>query len=380
MVHIVLQIFVVGCQSAPDTRIQLIRMAKLERHPLIRLRHIVFVSLLCIGCMAEPRTAAVPTDQVWPIPPAQALVQEPINFKERGPQDGYGLPTAGATAISDLLGLLPQEAVGFDEPRTFTSQDGEIPCNTGDVRVLGQEDLPAVIEGVITLHPRRYLKIPVCDQDEKHYGSFTIEDDTGGVVVLRDSRIAPFQPGDRVRMVVHALTMTYLQPSTRAILSASIERLPDSSIDGTGVVYYDKATQPFDFSDITRVRRVEGWAIQAPSNKNFGALIISDKEFPDVDDRPINRICRLNCLGQCDCGQDVCDNTICNSLCVGEDAQFDPAGLPICWQVGFDVELTRRGFGVGSGAHIAVTGPVVDNYDVQIWVQDVGQIEVLDEN
>ena len=43
-----------------------------------------------------------------------------------------------------------------------------------------------------------------------------------------------------------------------------------------------------------------------------------------------------------------------------------------------DTELARR-IPYPLGSHLSVI-PVVDNYDVQIWVQQLGQIEVLDEN
>jgi hypothetical protein len=302
-----------------------------------------------------------------------------VDFRERGDGDRYGLPTDGARSIADLLSILPQENLRFGDPRTFVSEAGAVPCNTGDIEVMANQ-LPAVIEGVVTLLPRRYLKIPVCDQDEKHYGSFTIEDDTGGIVVLRDSRIAPYRAGDRVRLIVDALTMTYLQPSTRAILTARVELMDSPVSDADRVILYDRTNTPFGIQDITRVRRVEGYAVQAPSNKNFGSLIIASREFPPPTGAERNRICELNCLGQCECGQEVCETAICPSTCEGADTQFDAGQLPICWQVGFDVELTRRGFGVDYGARVAVTGPVVDNYDVQIWVQEIGQIEVLDEN
>jgi len=346
----------------------------------VNLRPALLVPLLfCAACAADHRANPVASEELWPSEPVQTSVAEPVNFRERGPDDSYGLPGPNAMPISGLLALLPQENVRFGDPRTFVSRAGAVPCNTGDVQVLAN-DLPAVIEGVVTLHPRRYLKIPVCDQDEKHYGSFTIEDDTGGIVVLRDSRIAPFRPGDRVRLVVDALTMTYLQPSTRAILTASVERLEPSADTADRVVYFDRTTVPFGLGDITKVRRVEGYAVQAPDNKNFGSLIISDRFIAAPTGAEKNRICELNCLGQCDCGQAACEEAICPSYCEGADTEFDPAKLPICWQVGLDVELTRRGFAVDYGAHLSVTGPVVDNYDVQIWVQELGQVEVLDEN
>ena len=121
--------------------------------------------------------------------------------------------------------------------------------------------------------------------------------------------------------------MTYLQPSTRAILSASVERLPDSSNDGTGVVYYDRLTVPFSDADFTRVKRIEGWAIQAPSNKNFGALIVADRDIQVLPDQATNRVCESNCFIQCKCGQDVCRELVCPAVCAGEEKQFDSAEL-----------------------------------------------------
>ena len=344
------------------------------------LRRLLLVgALLCSSCAKDPRTDPIAADAIWPAVPVQNNVQEPIEFRERMSAQPYGLPTAGAIPIAQLIALLPQENVRFGDPRTFTSQAGKIPCSSGDVQVLAQ-DLPAVIEGVVTLHPRRYLKIPVCDQDEKHYGSFTIEDDTGGIVVLRDSRIAPFRTGDRVRLVVDAITLTYLEPTTRAILTASVELMDTPSGAEGRVVYFERTNNEFGPNDITRVRRIEGFAVQSPSNKNFGSLIVADKLIPAPGNGEVNRICELNCLGQCTCGQDVCQDAICPAVCQGADAEFNATSLPICWQVGFDTELTRRGYVYPYGAHMIVTGPVVDNYDVQIWVQELGQIEVLDEN
>ena len=47
---------------------------------------------------------------------------------------------------------------------------------------------------MVALHPRQYLKVPVCNQDERNYGSYVVVDDTGGqleqlnreIVALRD--------------------------------------------------------------------------------------------------------------------------------------------------------------------------------------------------
>ena len=338
-----------------------------------------------VGCSGDLREDPVDTSALWPELPSQEQVEEPITFMARSDDAKYGLPREGVSSIADLIALLPQEDVGFGDARTFTSAAGRLLCPSGGQEVVSQ--LPMDIEGVVTLHPRRYMKIPVCDQDEKHYGVFTIEDDTAGIVVLRDSRIAHFDVGDRVRMRVHALTLTYLGPETRAVLSASTELL-DESTSGSEVsdlVLYRDTSAPFGLSDISRVRRVTGYTVQSPTNKNFSSLILANRYIPEPSGAEVDRICELNCLGQCNvgaggCGEGVCTDLICKSLCEGEGAAFDADALPICWQAGLDTELARRGYSYPLGSHLSVTGPVVDNYDVQIWVQQLGQIEVLDEN
>jgi len=350
-------------------------------------RWALFVLLIAgMGCSGDLRSDPVDTSALWPELPSQETVKEPITFVPRGEGAQYGLPRAAeASSIADLIALLPNEDVGFGDARTFTSSAGRLLCPSGGQEVLAQ--LPMDIEGVVTLHPRRYMKIPVCDQDEKHYGVFTIEDDTGGIVVLRDSRIAHFDVGDRVRMRVHALTLTYLGPETRAVLSASTELLEaTSSIEGVqGSVLYETTDEPFGLADFSRVRRVTGYTVQSPTNKNFSSLVISNRYIPEPNGADVDRICELNCLGQCNvgaggCGEAVCSDLICKSLCEGAGATFNSDALPICWQAGLDTELARRGYSYPLGSHLSVTGPVVDNYDVQIWVQQLGQIEVLGEN
>ncbi|MBU6162736.1 MAG: hypothetical protein KGO50_16595, partial [Myxococcales bacterium] len=140
----------------------------------------------------------------------QIPVDEPVVFAERSEATTYGRPRAGEPGIADLIALLPDGAISLTEPNLFVA-DGDVPsgdqCQGGGAVVA--PGLPMVIEGVVTLHPRQYVKTPVCGQDERFYGSFVIEDDTGGILVLRDGRVADFTFGDRVRLTVRGLTVTF---------------------------------------------------------------------------------------------------------------------------------------------------------------------------
>ena len=67
------------------------------------------------------------------------------------------------------------------------------------------ESLPMTVEGIVTTYPRYFQKKLVCGEDERFYGSYFLQDSTGGILVLRDSRIANFTFGDRVRLKVRGI-------------------------------------------------------------------------------------------------------------------------------------------------------------------------------
>lgn len=353
-------------------------------------RALSLLLVFAFGCADDLSRGPIPEDQRWPEAPEQLSVAEPVTYEERQGDTPYGLPTASASAIGDLIDLVAARAPErFSDPRTFTSLEGRFPCPGGGVEVL--PGLPVTIEGVITLHPRQYVKVPVCDQDEKHYGTFTIEDDTGGIMVLRDSRIAPFTAGDRVRMRINAVTYTYIDPTTRTVLSADMELMDPPGADRERVVYYERQTTPFSIADITQTKRIIGYVAQPPSNKNFSTMIIADKKFWDDSDAAeqdnaqapseetdrSSRICMANCMGQCGCGFSVCQDRICPSFCRGPNPEFDPAKMPMCWETSLDQEMVRRGLTYDTRTKVSVTGPVVDSYGLKIWIQRLGQVEVL---
>ncbi len=340
-------------------------------------RVIPLLLVFVCACANDLDRGPLATEELWADAPDQIQVSEPVLYRERQGDAPYGLPTGEATTIASLIeSIADRVPERFSDPRTFTSPAGRLPCSTSTIEVL--PNLPATIEGVVTLHPRQYTKVPVCDQDEKHYGTFTIEDDTGGIMVLRDSRIAPFTAGDRIRMTVHALTYTYLDPTTRTILSAEIELMDPPGADRERVVYFEPLDRPYGLDDVTRTKRIIGWVAQPPTNKNFSTMIIANKQYGTYGGGPKDRVCMANCLGQCKCGLEVCEDEICPALCEGEGAEYEPAKLPLCWESSLDVEMVRRGVTYAQGSRVSVTGPVVDSYGLKIWVQRLGQVEVLE--
>lgn len=336
--------------------------------------------LVAVGCADDLREDPALGEQ-FDTPGEQRPVNEPVRYVERTADRAYGLPRTGEPGIGDLIALMPSEAISAGEPDLWAAEGDAPPCPNPE-RVQTVDALPMVVEGVVTIQPRQYLKVPVCDQDERYYGAFVVEDDTGGIVVLRNSRVSWFGPGDRVRLTVRALMFTFREPSTRVVVSADIERV-ERPTGEAGVVLYEPVTVPFSVADVSESRRIEGVVAQAPSNVNFGQLVLASHLPPAVDDpQPATPVCRETCPTRCrrkQCG-DSCA-AICDDLCasgVDSTAEIDEA-LPVCWPANVDQELQRRGFGPPVGTRLAIYGPVFNSFDLEMWVQRLGQVEVLDD-
>lgn len=309
-------------------------------------------------------------------------VSEPVPFAERDEGTMYGLPRDGQASIADLLALMPVDGVPDGDPTLFVAPDDQPTtdqCEGGGATVL--DGLPMVIEGVVTLHPRQYLKVPICGQDERNYGSWVIEDDTGGIVMLRDGRVAPYTFGDRVRVTVRGvLELNGGDPTTRAVVIADVEAL-----DASGDVLYSLQETPFSADDVGRTRRVEGYVAVAATSENFNEMILASDPLPEVPpaELEVDTVCIENCGGACRsrCPSDnnaVCRDVVCRALCA-EDSDFDRERLPeVCWIANVSIELGRRGFSPALGSHVTVTGPVVSSFGLKIWIQRIDQVEFLD--
>jgi hypothetical protein len=377
----------------------------------MRIGLFTLLMVFMVGCNGDLRTTANDTRDVngnpvgsrWSESPAHNPVEEPVSYVERAGGLQYGLPSGATEAvdpidgiqrplssIADLIALLPEGDISFSDPNIFSSDRNEPQCDNGRVAV--DRDLPMIIDAVVTLHPRQYTKVPVCDQDERNYGTYTVEDDTGGIVVLRDSRVAWFQAGDRIRLTVDAAIYTFTGPETRSVLTATVEPLFQSDNIEDRVIYYTRQTDPFSLVDITETRRIEGLVAQAPTNKNFSTMILSDRPLPQRGNGEVNEVCMVRCAPEC--AEKYCkvrDSTLCreqicpalcenapNDLFTSEDDEAE-ALIPICWEANLDVELARRGYTYAIGSRLAVTGPVVESFGLKIWVMRLGQVEVLDE-
>lgn len=341
----------------------------------------LLAAVACAACSPDLREESDLQGQ-FDDPGVQRPVSEPVRYVERRAGRAYGLPRAGQPGLGDLIALLPDEAVAAGESDIWAGPDDQPPC-PDRTRVTVVDDLPMTVEAVVTIHPRQYLKVPICDQDERNYGSFVVEDDTGGIVVLRNSRVAEYSAGDRVKLTVRAMMFTFRDPSTRVVVSADVERLdpPDGE---PGIVLYERLAEPFSLADISETRRIEGWVMQSPSNVNFGQLILASQPPPALGDDPDDgtAVCRETCPTRCtrrQCGETCAE--ICRGVCAeGADSRDAiDAMLPSCWPANVDQELQRRGFGPPKGTRLAIYGPVFNSFDMDMWVQRLGQVEELDD-
>lgn len=364
------------------------------------LQHAKLIALLTCtaslaACGADVRGEPMTEDEIWGQTVEQTPVEEPIDYVRRTESNGYGLPRTGRPGISDLFALFPQQSLQREDPNIFSSAElAQAAGGCSDWSSNPIAGLPMEIEAVVTLHPRQYQKLPICDQDERHYGSFTIEDDTGGLLVLRDSRVAPYTYGDRVKLTVHAIMLTFGGDlDTRAVLVADVElteqkKARDPETNQQEIVreiFYERKREVFGTEDVVKVKQVSGYVLVEPTNDNFNSMVLADKEFTAADTAPLEGP-RLQCVRNCEasmfntgaCPVAEATEPVCRSLCDGSRTSVEREELPTCWQIGIDAELGRRGFAPTFGTHLNATGPIVNSFDYQMWVMSLGQIEILE--
>ncbi len=349
----------------------------------MRLLSISIAAGALFAACGDARTDATPVDEIWDSEPVSITADEAIEFGDRESGAVYGLPRPGMASVADLIAVFPAEGQGGGDPNIFIGPDVTIPtdqCRGGAPVVV--PELPMTIEAVVTLHPRQYMKVEICGQDERHYGVYTIEDDTGGIIVLRDARVAQYTFGDRVRLTVEAVTLTFNSDAdTRAILVADVERIAE---EGGQDVLFETTTEPFTTEHVGQVKQVEGFVHVEPTNLNFNSMVmttdlVSQRQRGETFTGELLqcvRTCEVQCLGRCPSAEACAD--ICPDACVSQGGvSVPPEELPACWLIGIDAELGRRGFQPAYGTEMRVRGPVVNNFDVQMWVISPGQVEEL---
>jgi hypothetical protein len=246
---------------------------------------------------------------------ADYSVEEPVEFTA----EPYGLD-GGIGALS--AAVLPVEAYtilyGSDEN---LPGGGDCPFETTDA-LAGDGGL---VRGVVTIHPRFYFKTSGCtsSSDEKYYGSYFIEDDTGGFFVLGDSKVAHLAQGNMVEMRVRAVRTNFGLDMVYAHDIVSLDR-------EVHPIHYDVPDGPLGADHIARVMQVEG-------------TVTTDKDT------------------------------------FGEIRFESDAGVE--YVLALDVELNRRGVELPIGTRIRAAGPVLFSYDVySIVIMRIGQVEILDQD
>ncbi len=254
-------------------------------------------------------------------------VEEPLAFTT----DAYGTLDDASTPIGDVI------ASAFSFPRGFGTNVAPAaltPAMQGCENFYSLDTLPARVTGVVTIHPRYYFKARGCDRDdEKYYGSYYLEDDSGGLFILGDSKVAHFDAGDVVTLDLLAtrtsfdVRMVYVHD----VVDVRREARP---------IRYAVAQRPFGEDDVGRVRRMTGTVVREPDT--FGETWIQ----PDGYD---------------------------GGTCTPDDARH-------CAITAIDAELNRRGVTFTTGERVELTGPVHFSFDTySLLLMRVGQINRLDD-
>lgn len=281
-------------------------------------KYLVALGILLGGCV-ETQSGADPGE--FYDPGSRVEVSEPIAFTDV-PYD-----FTGPTPIATLLGLFPTNDFvwyGLASDSPYSHSGNCDPSRTQPTVPKLLTELPATIEGVVTLHPRYFQKITVCGSDERYYGSYILQDSSGGILVLKDSRIADFDYGDRVRLRVRGIVKYF---ETRAVLVYDEEEVL-TDFRSPEPIYYEEVTSNFVASHSGKVVRVRGRVIGEPDNQNFNEMKLESLDTPGVE-----------------------------------------------WIVSIDKELGNRGVSPKLGESIEVTGPVLDSYGLRIFVASLGQLE-----
>ncbi len=299
------------------------------------------ILLLCTSVACAPERLREDWE-AWYDEGSDLDVQEPIAFTDVNYDFSDRRPEL--VPIADV----PTPEIGSFET-WFASDDPPAP---GCDQWLTVEELPVEIEGIVTLHPRQYIKVSGCrpddndiDSDEKYYGSYFVQDDTGGYFVLGDSKVARFEMGDRVHLRVRAVKENFGMTMISAHDVVEVTRGPEP-------IYFERVDDRLlANADIGNVVRVEG-LVAAPMG-GFGEVYLCPGDEPDRTLRDLD-------------GDSV-------PACFVNRTDEAPA-----FKVAIDVELQRRGIDLPEGARFSVTGPVLYSFNQhQVNVMRVGQLERL---
>ncbi len=290
----------------------------------------------------------------------QVYVKEVVDFTDQN----YSF--AGPDSIEELLNVIPPDAFVF---YGFAPEDehpmDDVPCEGRFDNISPAAELPMVVEGVVTLHPRFFIKPEFCGEDERYYGSYIIQDSTGGILVFKDSRVADFMMGDRVRLRVRGLFKAF---DTTAVLAHD----PAEIIETEQPIYYEEIDRELELSDIGKVLRFTGKVGPGgrPTNQNFNEMCLVRPD--DNLDEICGKFCTIN-TQEADCESNVCV------------PDFNGASTGRCeraggyWLVSLDREIGQRQPRIiEEGDVLQVTGPILDSFGLSFLIARWGQIEFVE--
>lgn len=240
-------------------------------------------------------------------------VTEPVEFTDQN----YAFPARVEDGIATL-----QDAVFPIDFWTAAYAEGDQYPEGNDCESYVDPALPFEVVGVVTILPDFYFKTTGCGyDDEKYYGSYFIQDGTGGLFVLGDSKVAHFDMGDKIRMMVRGAKTSY---ELNMVAAHDVIEVVERDVP----IYYEMADGPLSLEDIGLVKRVSGTVMSTPDT--FGEFTV-----------------------------------------LAEDGTEHSVAL--------DSELSRRDVEIEEGMRIQATGPVMFSYDVfSIVIMRIGQLEWLD--
>ena len=157
-------------------------------------------------------------------------------------------------------------------------------------------------------------------------------------MVLKDSRIADFTYGDRVKLRVRGLLKFF---DTRAVLIHDSEEVVS---DKTNPIFYkDIGFRPLTVADIGENLRIRGEIADPPTSANFSEMCL----VPDGGD---HAACSYECRNDDNC-----------------------SGYML---VTLDREIVQRDPGLFEvGKSIGVTGPAVNSFGFRLLVARIGQLD-----
>ena len=229
-----------------------------------------FPSLLGLSC-ADVRDT--PTDASdWWSEGEETRVEEFIDFTT----DEYGIPEGSADGIGDFSARVYPVGTWAAGSSTDLWAIKYAPGETFAADCGTQEDdaLPYELDGIVTLHPAWYIKSYGCAvepdrsyppySEEKYYSSYFVEDDTGGLFVLFDSRVAPFTVGDRVRLKVRAVRSNHWSTGGDYLGSQDMiyaHDILDVERDAASI-HYREVDGALGLEHVNRVVRVSGTIVE----------------------------------------------------------------------------------------------------------------------